>query len=142
MDIRIERFMKLMNISLAGIALCLMFTIGLAFGLYSNPSATTDVVNTEEILMEKSNLIDKVVQYEEGLNPYFSTSKSNQLVNLSTEKLEKLVDSGYVVYIVNTQSNDNLAEPVKIEGNQIIVSTHSNDGALIDTVNQLLAQNK
>lgn len=140
MEMRIEKMIKRVNLLIMGVAMCCVFTMGLSFGLQSSSSANDSVATTEEVLLQKDAIIKEVVQYEEGLNPFFATSKSTQLANLSTEKLEKLANSGYVVYIVGTQSKENLPEPVKVEGNQIVVSTYSNDGALVDAVNQLLAQ--
>lgn len=136
MEMNLERLVKRVNLMIMGVMACCVFLLGLSFGLQNSSSAND--FTTEEILMQKDAIVKQVVQYEDGLNPFFATSKAVQLVNLPTEKLEKLQKSGYVVYIVDTQTNENLPEPVKVEDNKIVVSTYSNDGALVDTVNQLL----
>lgn len=133
---KLERIVKKVNFMIVCVMSCCVFTLGMVFGLQSASSAND--FTTEEVLLQKDAIIKQVVQYEEGLNPFFATSKATQLANLSTDKLEKLANSGYIVYVVDTQSNENLPEPVKVEEGKIIVSTYSNDGALVDTVNQLL----
>ena len=142
MERMLDKVIKKVNLAIMGVAMCCMFTMGLSFGLQNNASANDVAVNSEEVLLQKDAVIKEVVQYEEGLNPFIATSKSTQLANLSLEKLEAFADSGYVVYIVGTQTNENLPEPVRIqeEDKKIVVSTHSNDGALVDVVNTVLAQ--
>lgn len=136
-----ERLIKKVNLAILGVAMCCVFTMGLSFGLQTNSSANNQSATTEEILLQKDALIKEVVEYQENVNPFFATSKATQLSNLSIDKLEELSNSGYVVYVVDTKTNENLPEPVRVNGNKIVVSVYSNDGALVDTVNSLLASN-
>lgn len=136
-----ERLIKKVNLAILGVAMCCVFTMGLSFGLQTNSSANNQSATTEEILLQKDALIKEVVEYQENVNPFFATSKATQLSNLSIDKLEELSNSGYVVYVVDTKTNENLPEPVRVNGNKIVVSVYSNDGALVDTVNSLLESN-
>lgn len=139
--VKVERLIKKVNLAILGVAMCCVFTMGLSFGLQTNSSANNQMATTEEVLLQKDAIIKDVVQYQEDVNPFFATSKATQLSNLSMDKLQELSNSGYVVYVVNTKTNENLPEPVKVEDKKIVVSVHSNDGALVDTVNSLLASN-
>lgn len=136
---KLEKTIKALNLSIMGLAMTIIFVSGMALGLESKSSANE--YTTEEMLIQKDEVISSMVEYEEGLNPFFASSKAVKLSNLSLDKLNELAKSGYTIYIVGNETNTNLPEPVKVEGTRIIVSVHSNDGALVDVVNNLLTMN-
>ena len=138
-EMKLENTLKALKLSVAGLAMVCVFTMGLGLGMSSHSSANE--YTTEEVLMQKDKIISSMVEYEEGVNPFFASSKAVKLSNLSLDKLNELANSGYTIYVVGNETNENLPEPVQVEGNRIIVSVHSNDGALVDVVNNLLAMN-
>ena len=136
---KVEKALKMVKLSIAFVSMCCVFTMGMALGLETNSNANE--YTTEEVLMQKDKIISSMVEYEEGVNPFFASSKAVKLSNLSLDKLNELAESGYTIYVVGSETNENLPEPVQVEGTRIIVSVHSNDGALVDTVNNPLAMN-
>lgn len=94
----------------------------------------------EEVLLQKDKVINDIVVCKEGLNGYQASSKTVCLSDgFSDEKLQKLVDRGYNIYIGDEQANINLPEPVKVNGKTIMVSVHSLDDDLVSTVNKLVS---
>lgn len=132
---------KIQTISICT-AMCCIFTLGLTVGLGTTTAikSSANNVQTEEDLIKKDSILNQIVKYEKGVNPFEATSIS-KLSNLSFDKLEKLVGSGYVIYVVEKRENKNLPEPIEIKENKIVVSTYSNDGALVDAVNTVLKDN-
>lgn len=122
------------------LVLSLALTIGMGFGMSHkmNASVATNGQNSEEVLLKKDKLIKNVVSYKEGVNPYWASSKASRLANLDDSKLEEFSSKGYTLYVTDEKADEDLAEPVRVEGKKVIVSIYSNDDELVRIVNKLV----
>lgn len=138
----VEKLNKMVNLAILVVAMTCVLTMGLVVGLESYSSATNgNELISEEILLEKSKIIEKITKYQKNSEPFFATSKVSKLSNLSIDKLSNLSKRGYLIYITKTKTYKNLPEPVHVEGKKIMVSIYSNDGELIDVINKILENN-
>ena len=93
-------------------------------------------VITEEVLLQKDNVINDIVIYEEGLNPFFATSKSALIANLRLDKIEGLREKGFVIEITS-EGDESISQPVQVENNVIRVSIYSSDSEFLDVLNNI-----
>lgn len=93
-------------------------------------------VITEEVLLQKDNVINDIVIYEEGLNPFFATSKSALIANLRLDKIESLRERGFVIEITS-EGDESISQPVQVENNVIRVSIYSSDSEFLDVLNNI-----
>lgn len=125
-----------------GLVLTLVFGVCIQFGFKSGVNASVESQAgekiTEEVLLQKDEAINEVVTYEEGLNPYFATSKATVLANLKVSDIQKIKDKGVVINITGEQENENLPQPVVVDGKTINVSIYSTDADMINAVEQAI----
>lgn len=112
----------------------ILFVVSMNFGMTIKSSA--DTVNQEDVLLQKSNVIDSLVEYQSCKNKYVATSKSVALSNLDINKLEKLNETGYKIIIIGGDSSK--SDTVSVENKKILVPIYSADGDVIDVVNSVL----
>ena len=133
---------KVLNLAMMGLMVTIMFGLTIQTGFTIGSNATVEAINgelvTEEVLLQKDKVINKIAKYEEGLNPYFATSKSTLLSNFRVDEIEWLEENGYTILVTGQRDNENLPQPVKVIGKKIIVSIYSNDAEVIETVKGIL----
>ena len=135
----IEKINKRLNIIIVG-ALISTFIFGVVFLGFSITARANGEENIEsnEILLNKDKMVKDITFFEEGLNPYFSTSKMTVISNLSEKKIRALVNKGYVIKINSKKKNKDLPQKVNVKGKEIEVSIYSNNGDIIDVINSLI----
>ena len=138
-DKAMDKFLK--KATMGAVSL-LVFT-GIVCGyqnIATNAYSEITLNSGEDVLLQKGKVVNDIVVCKEGLNGYQASSKTVCLSDgFSNEKLQKLVDRGYTIYIGDDQANANLPEPVKVNGKTIVVSIHSLDDDLVQTVNKLVS---
>ena len=127
-----EKFCKI-GAAIAFIVCC--FTSGMLANGQIQSSAD------DEVALQKEDIIKEIVQYQDGLNPFQSGSKSLELNDLSVDELMQLKNQGVKILIVKTISTpaegmERMAEINKTT-NTITVSLKADDGTVIDSVNAL-----
>lgn len=126
---------KVLCFNLSAIALGLIFLGSYDIGANATLMRSGEVI-TEEVLLQKDNMINDIVVYEEGLNPFFATSKSALIANLELSKIEGIKDNGYVIKI-NAKGSQDIAEPVVVNGKEIQISIYSIDKEILDVLNNI-----
>lgn len=126
---------KVLCLNLSAIALGLIFLGSYDMGTNAALSRNGEVI-TEEVLLQKDSIINEIVVYEEGLNPFFATSKSALIANLSLDRIEEIKDNGYVIKI-NANGSEDLSEPVIKNGKEILISIYSVDKEVLDVLNNI-----
>lgn len=132
--------MKLLSKTLVMLALTVIlggsFLSGYDLGSKAGMVEKNGEVITEEVLLQKDNVINDIVIYEEGLNPFFATSKSALIANLRLDKIEGLRERGFVIEITS-EGDESISQPVQVENNVIRVSIYSSDSEFLDVLNNI-----
>lgn len=132
--------MKLLSKTLVMLVLTVIlggsFLSGYDLGSKAGMVEKNGEVITEEVLLQKDNVINDIVIYEEGLNPFFATSKSALIANLRLDKIERLRERGFVIEITS-EGDESISQPVQVENNVIRVSIYSSDSEFLDVLNNI-----
>lgn len=132
--------MKLLSKTLVMLVLTVIlggsFLSGYDLGSKAGMVEKNGEVITEEVLLQKDNVINDIVIYEEGLNPFFATSKSALIANLRLDKIEGLREKGFVIEITS-EGDESISQPVQVENNVIRVSIYSSDSEFLDVLNNI-----
>lgn len=132
--------MKLLSKTLVMLVLTVIlggsFLSGYDLGSKAGMVEKNGEVITEEVLLQKDNVINDIVIYEEGLNPFFATSKSALIANLRLDKIESLRERGFVIEITS-EGDESISQPVQVENNVIRVSIYSSDSEFLDVLNNI-----
>lgn len=132
--------MKLLSKTLVMLVLTVIlggsFLSGYDLGSKAGMVEKNGEVITEEVLLQKDNVINDIVIYEEGLNPFFATSKSALIANLRLDKIERLRERGFVIEITS-EGDESISQPVQVENNVIRVSIYSSDSEILDVLNNI-----
>lgn len=132
--------MKLLSKTLVMLVLTVIlggsFLSGYDLGSKAGMVEKNGEVITEEVLLQKDNVINDIVIYEEGLNPFFATSKSALIANLRLDKIEGLRERGFVIEITS-EGDESISQPVQVENNVIRVSIYSSDSEILDVLNNI-----
>lgn len=138
-DEKVDKFLKHVVKCSFGLLICSVIVCGYQ-SISTNAYSEITLNSGEDALLQKDKVVNDIVVCKEGVNGYQASSKTICLSDaFSEEKLKTLVDNGYYIYITDEQSDVNLPEPVKVNGKKIVVSTHSLDDDLVDTVNGLIS---
>lgn len=129
------KFNKGLNIVFFSTLLSILLILGYNIGSNININASVGI-DDESMLLEKSKILSDIVEYQEGINQYFSTSKTTNLTNISISKLEKLKKEGYKIFITD-EKNGTLPTPIKKIDKNIYVSIYSNSVEEVNFIKEL-----
>lgn len=96
------------------IAGALILFVGMSIGSISNGSvgysASSKDGSSEEILLEKASIIDKIIIVQ-GNNTSIATNQASELSNLELSELQKLSDNNITVIIVDNNDVYEIIDP-------------------------------
>lgn len=136
---KVNKILKNLTKGSISLLLCTLIICGYQ-NITTNAYSEITLNSGEDALLQKDKVINDIVVCKEGVNGYQASSKTICLSDgFSEDKLKVLVTKGYSIYITDTHTDKNLPEAVIVDGKTIVVSTHSLDDDLVDTVNRLVS---
>ena len=113
-----------------------VLSMGTFIAGYSQNATVNANASTEEVLLQKDNYIQSIVQYDKGLSGFAVGKRASELDQLSLEKLQTVEQKGIKIVI-----NADPTSYIDTNTRTVYISIEASDeGQVVDFVNDLLGK--